>query len=107
MCLLVPFASHFDSPPETPSELRVDAKWDRCVEMFLINFGTGLVAGGLAGAVFASKEYISFVADSVRDCSCRTTGGRVPRAAWAAFGAGTGVGSAWEKSDADFSRRSS
>ena len=43
---------------KTPSEKKISAKWDACLENFLINFSVGLVAGGLSSIVVA-RTFVS------------------------------------------------
>jgi len=68
-----------------PSELVISQKWDKLLERVAINAGTGFVIGLCASFVF--------------------TRGYAYRLAMSTFGAGTGVGMAYEKSSAEFSQR--
>ena len=36
---------------EIPSEYRISAKWDKCIENFTLHFSAGLVAAGLTSLV--------------------------------------------------------
>ena len=37
-----------------PSEFRISAKWDRCIEKFVLNTATGLAVG--AGLMLLARE---------------------------------------------------
>lgn len=41
---------------QIPSEEMISHKWDACLERMVINFGMGVLVGGLAAVVLTSKE---------------------------------------------------
>eukprot|EP00953_Heterococcus_sp_UTEX-ZZ885_P035891 18520-Heterococcus_DN1.PRE.1 len=58
-----------------PSELKISAQWDACLETTVINFGAGLVVGALSAVVLTRSPGF--------------------RRAIRGFGAGAGVGASW------------
>ena len=70
------------SPP-VASEYRISAKWDRCIERFIINVGVGAAVGAVSGLLLA-----------------RGKGGRM---LITGIGTGWGAGSAYEACNRAFS----
>lgn len=62
-------------PWQVSSELLINEKWDTCLERTVINFGIGLVAAGLGGAVL-TRECGNVAIPWVTACTiCCTYGG--------------------------------
>ncbi|KAG5177660.1 hypothetical protein JKP88DRAFT_226371 [Tribonema minus] len=71
-------------PKKVPSEMLISEQWDECLERTLINFGTGLLVGGLSAVVLT-----------------RSPGAK---RALMGFGAGAGVGASWVHCSQAFER---
>eukprot|EP00953_Heterococcus_sp_UTEX-ZZ885_P019588 10937-Heterococcus_DN1.PRE.2 len=41
-----------------PSELKISAQWDSCIERTVINFGAGLVVGALSAVVLTTNQML-------------------------------------------------
>ncbi|CAM9701476.1 unnamed protein product [Sphacelaria rigidula] len=63
----------------------ISEKWDSCLERTVINFGIGVVAGGLAGVVLTRAPGM--------------------RKAVMGFGGGCGVGSSWIQCSQEFAKK--
>lgn len=97
-----------------PSELVISQKWDKLLERVAINAGTGFVIGLCASFVFTRGYARAAGARPPSSRALRTLAlapllkprnARRYRLAMSTFGAGTGVGMAYEKSSAEFSQR--
>lgn len=70
---------------DIPAEMVVSEKWDACLERTLINFGIGIVAGGLTSVVLTRAPGM--------------------RRAVLGFGGGCGVGSSWVQCSQEFAKK--
>lgn len=43
---------------QVPSEMVINEKWDACLERTVINFGIGVVVGGLGSLVVTRKDIL-------------------------------------------------
>ena len=84
-------------PKDLPKELFIDEKWDKFIDITIRRVTYGTLAGGLVGLILmrASGHHCTTAADS-ENATC--AGGATARVASLTFGAGIGMGSAWQQS---------
>jgi hypothetical protein len=87
--------------PVIPSELRLNYKWDKAIENFLVKVSIGVITTGLASIVLFRKLIICSKNHVVNSL---ISGKPSARFAFTAFGAGFGMGDAYRIASISFEK---